>query len=161
MEPMSAAESQEKEFRRLFRAALSAEVTPVLSGIGFENEGIGGYSLRRNEAFTLATNIRESKRNKFGAAQFEVLFSIWMMEEPERWVRGIWLPTPHEWMFGSPEEMESVGARLLEGVLNSAVPLAAEKWGPPVSTEVASVAADTAPEAARQKGDWHIPETEP
>lgn len=153
---MSPAVSHEKEFRRLFRAALSSEVTPVLSGIGFKYED-GGYWLSWNESFTLATNIRESKWNKFGAEQFEVVFSIWMIEEPDRWVRGIWLPIPHQWKFDSPDEMGTLGARLLVGILRSAIPLAVERWGAPRGAETASVALETTLEVARQTGEWHIP----
>jgi len=154
---VSSPQSHEKEFRRLFRTALDSEVTPALSRIGFETKGIGGYSLQWNDHVELATNIRESKWNKFGAEQFEVLFSIWMMEAPKRWVRGIWLPVPRRWTFGSPEEIETVGSRLLDGVLLSALSLAADRWGAPTSAEVAAVAAETPLEVARDSGDWHIP----
>ena len=153
---MAAAKSHEKEFRRLFRAALSDEVTPALGEIGFECED-GGCSLRWNDAFTLAPNIGESKWNKFGAEQFQVLFSIWMIEEPDRWVRGIWLPIPQQWRFDTRDEMETVGGRLLKGILHSAVPLAEERWGVPQSAEAASVAAQTTLAVARQTGEWHIP----
>jgi hypothetical protein len=33
-------------------------------------------------AFDFATNMRESKSNKFGAQRFEVLFSIWLIPDP-------------------------------------------------------------------------------
>jgi len=89
------AESNEMNFRRFFRCALDTEVEPALSALGFEIEGKGGYSLRRNDGFDFATNIRESKGNRFGAEKFDVLFSIWMIESGEdRRVRGIWLPIP-------------------------------------------------------------------
>jgi hypothetical protein len=152
--------SKEKEFRRGFLAALD-EVADAFSGFGFEIKGPGGYSLRWNDTFELATNIRESKRNRFGADEFEVLFSIWMMEDPDRFVRGIWLPIPREWTFNSPEQISGVAGRLLDGVLRSAVPLAGEEWGLPSREEVASVASKTPLDAARELGGWHIPDEEP
>jgi hypothetical protein len=154
---VSASESFEKQFRRGFRAALRTEVAPRLSEIGFEIEGLGGYSLRWNESFTFSTNIRESKRNKFGAQEFTVLFSIWMMEQSDRRVRGIWLPTPNELHFASLSEIETVGPRLLDGVLHSAVPLAVENWGDAAEPKVASLVAETPTRDALQKGAWTIP----
>jgi hypothetical protein len=154
---MGGNESIEKEGRRLYRTALDAEVAPALSMFGFEIKGRGGYSLRWNDAFELATNMRESKSNKFGAQTFEVLFSIWMMESEDLRVRGIWLPIPSDWTFESLEAMDGVGHRLLEGVLYSAVPLATEKWGPPSNTELSAIATEPDLEVARSMGAWHIP----
>jgi hypothetical protein len=151
--------SPETEFRRIFRAALSDEVTPALSAIGFECED-GGCSLRWNDAVTLAPNIGESKWNKFGAEQFQVLFSIWVIEEPDRWVRAIWLPIPQEWKVGTRDEMGKVGGRLLRGILHSAIPLAAKRWGVPQSAEAASMASQTTLAVARQAGKWHVPADE-
>jgi hypothetical protein len=150
-------ESFEKEARRLYRTALETEVAPALSMLGFEIKGKGGYSLQWNDAFEFVTNMSESKSNKFGAQRFEVLFSIWLMQSEDRHVRGIWLPIPRDWRFDSLEEMDGVGQRLLEGVLNSAVPLAEEKWGAPTNSELAAMAARTDLEAARSMGAWHIP----
>ncbi len=154
---VSASESFEKEFRRGFRTILREEVGPKLSAVGFEIEGLGGYSVQWNESFTFATNIRESKSNKFGDQEFRVLFSIWMMEQPDRRVRGIWLPTPNELSFGSLAELEAVGPTLLDGVLRSAVPLAVEKWGVPTQTRVSSVAAESSIADALLRGAWVIP----
>ena len=56
--------------------------------------------------------------------------------------------------------MESLGDRLVEGVLSSAIPQAVEKCEHPEIAEVASAATDTEPESARQIGGWHIPESE-
>lgn len=86
---MSGTESNEKQLRQFFRTALDTEVTPGLSRIGLETKGIGGYTSQWNDVFELATNIQESKWNKFGAERFEVLFSMWIVDAPERWVRGI------------------------------------------------------------------------
>jgi hypothetical protein len=71
-------ESNEKKFRRLFRAALDTEVEPGLSALGFKIEGTGGYSLPWSSALDFATNIREGKWNKFGVKKFDVdvLFSL-------------------------------------------------------------------------------------
>lgn len=157
---MAATRSKETEFRKGFLSALD-EVADALSDLGFEVKGPGGYSLRWNSTFELATNIRESKWNRFGAEQFEVPFSIWMMEDPDRFVRGIWLPIPHEWTFDSPEEMGGIATRLLDGIIRSALPLAVEKWGPPSREEVASVALEASLDAARELGGWHIPEEQP
>jgi hypothetical protein len=150
-------ESNEKKLRRLYRTALGAEVEPALTAIGFEAKGRGGYRLNWNKDFDLATNIGESKSNKFGAESFDVVFSIWMIENEDQRVRGIWLPIPHQWKFDSSDAMDGLGDRLLEGILRSAVPLAVEKWGPPSRPEIADVATKTALEVARSNGGWHIP----
>ena len=154
---MSGNESIEKEGRQLYRTALDTEVAPALSLLGFEFKGKGGYSLQWNDAFDFATNMRESKSNKFGAQKFGVLFSIWMMESEDRHVRGIWLPIPRNWTFDSLGAMDGLGDRLLDGVLHSAVPLAVEKWGPPSSSELAAMATMSDLEVARSMGAWHIP----
>ena len=125
--------------------------------LGFEIRGKGGYSLQWNDTFDFATNMRESKSKKFGAQRFEVLFSIWLMQSEDRHVCGIWLPIPRDWTFDSLEEMGGVGQRLLEGVLNSAVPLAEEKWVAPSNSELAVMAARTDLGVARSMGAWHIP----
>jgi hypothetical protein len=52
--------------------------------------------------------------------------------------------------------MATVDGRLLEGILHSAIPLAADEWGDPSSPDIALVAAQTALEVARTRGDWHI-----
>jgi hypothetical protein len=158
---VGAAKSKEGQFRQLFLSALDTETAPALSALGFEIKGPGGYSLQWNEAFELATNIRESKNNRFGAEQFEVLISIWMMEAPDRHVRGIWLPIPNGWKFDDPETMGAVGNRLLAGVLRSAIPLAVERWGLPSKVEIAEVASETPANVAREIGSWHIPGGEP
>jgi hypothetical protein len=93
--------------------------------------GRGGHRVQWNKDFDLATNIGESKWNKFGAETSSVMFSIWMIEREDQWVRGIWLPIPHQWKFESSEAMATVGGRLLEGILHSAIPLAADEWGDP------------------------------
>lgn len=114
---MGGDESNEKKFRRLFRAALDSEVEPGLSAFGFEIKGAGGCSLQWNDASEFARNIRESKWNTFGADEFEVLFSVWMIEDQERWVRGIWLPIPHQWRFDTVGALDGLGERLLDCIL--------------------------------------------
>jgi hypothetical protein len=157
-ETVSGEEGIEKKCRRIYRATLDAEVAPALSALGFEVKGRGGYSLLWNEGFDFSTNVRELKWNKFGAKKFDVDLSIWMIETTEdRWVRGIWLPIPHQWIFDSPEAMDGLGDRLLMGILHSAVPLAVEKWGPPSNAQIGAIAVESDLEAARSTGGWHIP----
>jgi hypothetical protein len=156
---VGADESNEKKFRRLFRAALNAEVEPALSALGFEIQGRGGYSLQWNSDLDFATNIRESKWNKFGAERFDVLFSIWMIETDSRRIRWIWMPTPDPdgggWRYDSPDAMEGLGQRMIDSVLCSAVPLAFNVFGPPAHERLAQIARETAPEAARAIGDGY------
>jgi hypothetical protein len=153
---MGGNESIEKEGRRVYRTALDTEVAPALSMLGFEIKGRGGYLLQWNDSFEFATNVRESKSNKFGAQTFEVLFSIWMMESEDRHVRGIWLPIPNNWTYDSLEAMDGIGHRVLEGSLYSAVRLAVDKWGPPSNSELAAMVAETDLEVAGSIGAWHI-----
>jgi hypothetical protein len=61
--------SNEKRFRQLYRTALETEVTPALTALGFDamgEGGRGGHRVQWNKDFDLATNIGESKWNKFG-----------------------------------------------------------------------------------------------
>ncbi len=156
---MDSEESNEKKFRRLFRAALNVEVEPALSALGFEIKGRGGYLLRWNNDLDFATNIRESKWNKFGTEKFDVLFSIWMVETDSRRVQWIWKPR-HEpdsggWRYHSPDAMEGLGQRIIDAVLCSAVPLAFDVFGPPAHERLAQIARQTAPEVARTIGDGY------
>ena len=148
-------ESNEKKSRRLYRAALDTEVVPALSALGFEIEGRGGYLLRWNNDLGFATNIRESKWNKFGAEKFDILFSIWMIETDGRRVRWIWKPADEPWRYESPDAMEGLGQRMIDAVLCSAVPLAFAEFGPPAQERLAELARQTAPEAARAIGDGY------
>jgi len=142
----------------VFRTALETEVAPALSALGFDVTEPGGCTIPWNDAYLLATNIRESKYNQFGAEQFDVLFSIWMIEEPpDRRVRGIWLPIPQQWSYDDPEAMTGIGGRLLDGIVRSAIPLATEKYGPPSDDQIAELAARTELSFAREIGEWHVP----
>ncbi len=155
---MEGDESNEKKFRRLFRAALDAEVAPAFSALGFEIQGRGGYSLHWNDDLDFATNIREGKWNKFGAEKFDVLFSIWMIETESHRVRWIWKPRPDlggGWRYESPDAIEGLGQRVIDAVLCSAVPLAFNDFGPPVHERLAQLATQTGPAVAREIGDGY------
>jgi len=128
--------------------------------LGFETKGRGGYRVQWNKDFELSTNIGDSKQNTFGNEKFDVLFSIWMIENKGQCVRGIWLPTSDPWQFDSAEAMVTLGDRLLDGILHSAVALAVEKWGAPLSPDIADLAVETPLEVARSTGGWHIPGVE-
>lgn len=156
---MGADESNEKRFRRLFRDALDSQVEPALSALGFAIEGPGGYSLRWSTALDFATNIREGKWNKVGAAKFDVLFSIWMIETESRRVRWIWKPQSElggGWRYDSPDAMNGLGQRIIDAILGSALPLGLKDLGPPSDERLAELASRTDPDVARATGDGYM-----
>lgn len=97
--------------------------------------------------------------DKFGAEKFDVLFTIWMIETESRRVRWTWKPTAEPggaWRYESPDAMQSLGQRLIDAVLCSAVPLALDAFGPPAHEGLAELARQTTPEVARNAGDGYL-----
>lgn len=150
-------ESNEKKFRKVYRAALASEIGPTLRALGFEGEK-GGYVAPWNDELRFAVTIRESKWNKFGAAKFQVLPNVWVLETNERGVRWIWVPNPDpdEWTFDTDEAIATVGRKLVDAILRSAVPLALEALGPPLDERMAAIAAQTSPGEARTLGNGYM-----
>jgi hypothetical protein len=143
------------EYWRAFRKAMDTSLGPLLESVGFEGSE-GTYVTQWSDLMRLQVFARESKWNRFQSEQFRFYLDGWVVDSSTGFVRWMWQSNPVEWQIDSPAAANELPHKLIEAVVESALPLARDTFGRPIDNALDRLTGNRDLDKARRLGSGYL-----